>query len=54
MRKININELELVSGGNSDTGSDTDCTYADVTYKDGDTITLSDGTTQTCQAGTWQ
>lgn len=50
MREIDIFERKLVSGGDSDT----DRYYADVKYKDGDTITHADGSTQTCQAGTWQ
>lgn len=48
-RELDITEIDYVNGGN-----DTDCYYADEKYEDGDTITHSDGTTQTCQAGTWQ
>lgn len=51
MRELNLNEIEQVNGGDNDSNA---YYYDGKKYSDGAKIVHSDGTSQTCQGGTWQ
>lgn len=51
MIELNVNELQEVSGGDNDENA---CYYNGEKYSDGAKIVHSDGSTQTCQGGSWQ